>query len=352
MPKTKSTSNDVFISYRREVSGFLAMALFKELGEHGIDAFYDFESIGAGHFDTFIFGQIAARPYFLLVLTPGTLERRKEADDWLHREIEEAVATKRVIILAYAPGFDIQGEFDRHLPGPLGQEVRRFQGLEMPQKWFKYAVQELVNKYLLPIDLPTAEVSPEDEATVERIRQRVQEAAPIFKREVDEVGDGADLSTPSTPGIFISFRREDSAYVRLLQSRLMERFPEARIFIDLDSIALGLDFAEVIRDALNSSSVLLALIGRRWATVTDEQGHRRLDNPDDFVRVEVQAALERGVPVIPVLVDGAAPPRRDELPSRLEKLARLQAWQLSDHRFAFDADRLVDVIGRLIEPRP
>ena len=93
-------SNAVFISYRRDVGGILAMALYQHLTEHGVDAFYDIESIRAGQFDTIILNQIAARPYFLLVLTPGTLERCDEPTDWLRREIEQALATQRVIVPA------------------------------------------------------------------------------------------------------------------------------------------------------------------------------------------------------------------------------------------------------------
>ena len=110
----------------------------------------------------------------------------------------------------------------------------------------------------------------------------------------------------SSRGIFLSYRREDATpYARLLQYLLSERIPDARVFMDLDSIEPGLDFAEVIREAIESCTVLVALIERQWATLTDAEGRRRLDNPDDFVRFEVQAALERGVRVIPVLIDGA-----------------------------------------------
>ena len=134
----------------------------------------------------------------------------------------------------------------------------------------------------------------------------------------------------SSGGIFLSYRRQDAApYARLLQYQLSERFPDAHVFMDLDSVEAGLDFAEVIRDAVGSSSVLVALIGRQWATVSDEEGRRRLDDPDDYVRFEVQTALERGVRVIPVLVDGARPLRQQQLPAGLHKLARLNALELS-----------------------
>jgi hypothetical protein len=149
----------------------------------------------------------------------------------------------------------------------------------------------------------------------------------------------------------MSYRRADAApYARLLQSQLRERFPDVPVFMDLDSIEAGLDFAEVIQENLGSCAVLVVLIGRQWATLTDERGRRRLDDPDDFVRFEVQAALERGVRVIPVLVDGAKPPRQDELPAGLDKLARLQALELSYGRYQYDAKRLLDQIQEVLGP--
>jgi len=159
----------------------------------------------------------------------------------------------------------------------------------------------------------------------------------------------AGVAGLSSRGIFLSYRREDAApYARLLQFQLRERIPDARVFMDLDSIEPGLDFAEVIREAVDSCAVLVALIGRQWATLTDEEGHRRLDDPDDFVRFEVQAALERGVRLIPVLVDGATPLRRQQLPSELQKLARLNALELSYGRYEYDADRLFSLIQRVL----
>ncbi len=153
----------------------------------------------------------------------------------------------------------------------------------------------------------------------------------------------------SSLGIFLSYRREDAApYVRLLQFQLRERIPDARLFVDMDSIEPGLDFAEVIREAVDSCAVLVVLIGRQWATLTDEEGRRRLDNPDDYVRFEVQTALERGVRVIPVLVDGARPLRQQQLPAELQKLARLNALELSYGRYEYDADRLLNLLQRVL----
>jgi hypothetical protein len=156
----------------------------------------------------------------------------------------------------------------------------------------------------------------------------------------------------SSQGIFVSYRREDAApYARLLQIQFRERLPDAQVFIDLDSIEKGLPFAEAIHSALDSCTVLVALIGHQWVTLTDEEGHRRLDNPDDFVQLEIETALERGVRVIPVLVDGAEPPRQQELPAGLQRLAGLNALELSYGRYDYDAGRLIDLIQRaLAEP--
>ena len=153
----------------------------------------------------------------------------------------------------------------------------------------------------------------------------------------------------SPQGVFLSYRRDDAGpYARSLQRELSERIPDARVFMDLDSIEPGLDFAEVIQGALDSCAVLVALIGRQWATLTDEEGVRRLDSPDDYVRFEVTTALERGVRVIPVLIDSAKPLRQQELPAELHKLARLNAAKLSYDRYQDDVNRLLDLIQRVL----
>lgn len=99
----------------------------------------------------------------------------------------------------------------------------------------------------------------------------------------------------SSQGIFLSYRREDAApYARLLKSELTGRFPDAPVFMDLDSIEPGQDFVDVLEDAVNSCAVLVPLIGRQWATLTDEAGARRLDNPDDYVRFEIKPHCSAG----------------------------------------------------------
>jgi hypothetical protein len=157
-------------------------------------------------------------------------------------------------------------------------------------------------------------------------------------------------STPVAQGrIFISYRREETAYpAGWLFDRLAHHFDGGQVFKDVDSIQPGDDFVEVIATAVGSCHVLLALIGAEWLTITDEHGQRRLDNPDDFVRLEIEAALTRGVRVIPILLDGARMPRADELPASLAKLVRRQALELSPARFDFDTSRLLRVLDRTL----
>jgi hypothetical protein len=151
-------------------------------------------------------------------------------------------------------------------------------------------------------------------------------------------------------GIFISYRHADSVpYARLLQVNMREHFPDAPVFMDLDSIEAGLDFAKVISDAVNSSGVMVVLIGPQWATLADEEGQRRLDDPGDYVRFEIRTALKRGIRVIPVLVEAAKPPRQQDLPPDLRRLARLNALEMScDHRYPYDADRLMSIVESVL----
>jgi hypothetical protein len=150
--------------------------------------------------------------------------------------------------------------------------------------------------------------------------------------------------------IFISYRREETSYpAAWLYDRLADRFGGGQVFKDVDSIQLGDDFVEVIHRAVGSCDVLLALIGDQWLTVTDQHGRRRLDNPDDFVRLEIEAALTRNVRVIPILVEGAPMPRPEELPESLRRLVRRQALQLSPERFEFDTNRLLKVLEATLD---
>lgn len=151
--------------------------------------------------------------------------------------------------------------------------------------------------------------------------------------------------------IFVSYRREDSAgYAVWLYDRLRRHFGDDNLFMDVATIAPGLDFVAAIENAVGSCDVLLAVIGRRWLTVTDSGGARRLDNPKDFVRLEIATALARDIRVIPVLVDGVHMPPATELPDALQPLAHRHAYTVSERSYP-DADRLIAALETVIGGR-
>jgi hypothetical protein len=160
----------------------------------------------------------------------------------------------------------------------------------------------------------------------------------------------ASVSPSSAPGwIFVSSRRDDAAYPSgWLFDKLAQNFGRDQIFKDIDSIQLGDDFVEVITAAVARCDVLLAIIGRRWLTLSDEGGRRRLDNPSDFVRLEIEAAITRNIRIIPILVDGARMPSAEDLPPSLARLARRQALELSPTHFDFDLSRLLRILDRTL----
>jgi hypothetical protein len=156
----------------------------------------------------------------------------------------------------------------------------------------------------------------------------------------------AESEAQSRGRIYISYRRQETAYpASWLYDRLAAQYA-GQVFKDVDSIEPGDDFVEVIAAAVGSCDVLLALIGNQWVTIADENGRRRLDDPYDFVRLEIEAALTRKVRVIPILVDGAAMPYADELPPSLAGLVRRNALELSPARFDYDTSRLLRVLDR------
>ena len=154
-------------------------------------------------------------------------------------------------------------------------------------------------------------------------------------------------------GIFVSYRRQESSHLAgRLYDRLADRFGEGQVFIDVDTIQPGVDFAEEISRAVAACKVLLAVIGPNWLTVVDERGRRRLDDAGDIVRLEIEAALARDVRVIPILVEGAVMPGRDDLPESLAGLARRNALLIRHDSFRSDAGRLVAAIERILASVP
>jgi len=152
-------------------------------------------------------------------------------------------------------------------------------------------------------------------------------------------------------GVFISYRRQDSqSAAGRLADHLKDHLGSVPIFRDVETIEPGVDFIDAIDHALKSCSVLLAVIGPRWLTIADATGRRRIDDPHDYNRLEVAAALKRSdVRVIPVLVEATQMPATDDLPDDLKSLSRRNAVELTDKRWDYDVSQLVETLRRVID---
>ena len=157
-----------------------------------------------------------------------------------------------------------------------------------------------------------------------------------------------------TGRIFISYRHEGSSGdAGRLRDYLKEVFGPHTLFIDSD-MPIGVKFKDHLHDQLNECGVFLAIIGRNWLNACDEDGHRRLDDADDWVRVEIASALARGIKVVPVIIDDGVIPKPSDLPSDLKSLPEFQAFRVRNNQFERDsaalADKLREALGQTNAP--
>jgi hypothetical protein len=150
--------------------------------------------------------------------------------------------------------------------------------------------------------------------------------------------------------IFISYRRSDTpGETGRLSDDLVKQFGEGAVFMDVSTIAAGSDFRKAIDESIASCGVLLVIVGPEWLVASDDQGTHRLDDPMDFVRLEISAALKRDIPVIPVLVRGTKMPRADQLPPDVADLAYRNCVELTHVRWKSDLQLLLKALRPLVE---
>ncbi len=161
----------------------------------------------------------------------------------------------------------------------------------------------------------------------------------------------SSLLPAAMPKIFLSYRRSDSEDIAgRIYDRLVADFGKGSLFFDVDTIPFGIDFREFLQGEVQQCQVLIAIIGPTWLSTTDDDGHRRIDNTADWVRIEIESALARDIPVIPLLVRGARLPKATELPASLQALAyRNAATARAGRDFHRDMDVLIRGIETLIE---
>jgi len=150
-------------------------------------------------------------------------------------------------------------------------------------------------------------------------------------------------------GIFICYRREDTAgHAGRLFDHLCEHFGKEHVFMDVAGIEPGVDFVESIETAVSSCEVLIVVIGKNWLECADTAGKRRLEDQNDFIRLETATALRRNIRVIPLLVQGAAMPPQDRLPEELKKLSTRQSIEISDNRWNSDVNQFVETLTKVL----
>jgi hypothetical protein len=146
--------------------------------------------------------------------------------------------------------------------------------------------------------------------------------------------------------IFLSYRKDDAGFAAAsIAHGLDERFGPGTVFHDNSSLRAGTIYPTAIREALRRCGILVALIGPSWLTLADTNGRRRIDNPKDWVRIELHTAFERGIPVVPLLLDDAVLPSPNELPPDIGGLAVSQTCQVRGSHFGHDLDGLADQLG-------
>jgi Domain of unknown function (DUF4189)/TIR domain/Putative peptidoglycan binding domain len=150
--------------------------------------------------------------------------------------------------------------------------------------------------------------------------------------------------------IFINYRRGDEpGFTQALLGRLEQAFPAERLFIDVDNIPPGEDFVRMLESQVAQCDAMLTVIGTNWLDATDDHGGRRLDDPNDFVRIEIESALKQGKRVIPVLVHQARMPHPDELPEAIRSLSQRNAVRLTHERFRADVQGLIKALQGAID---
>src|SRR5262245_15908038 len=150
--------------------------------------------------------------------------------------------------------------------------------------------------------------------------------------------------------IFINYRRDDAlAAAGRLHDRLAQAFGRKNLFMDVDHIPAGVDFVGYLERQVAACDVFLTVMGPNWLDANDVTGGRRIDNPDDFVGVEIAAALSRDIRVIPVLIDGARMPKAEDLPAHLKPLVRRNAVEVRNTQFGRDADVLIEKVREALK---
>jgi hypothetical protein len=340
----------VFISYRLEDARYQAQMIYEAFlrvlpREH---VFMDMDSILPGTDIRQILRNRVNECEMLLALIgpnwlnatdPKTKDRRLDnPSDCVRIEIGEALARGIPVVPVLIDGVPMP-DIDL-LPDDLKELVDR-QAEDVGYRTFNGDVERLIRKLKLT------------EQPAQRPEGRIKDAKPVQGRRRKTAarqvpGEPSTGSTGTAQGrrivakVFINYRRDDEGHAAgRIHDWLKREFGADVLFMDVDAIPLGVNFVKVLREEVAKCDVLLALIGPNWLNVRDEEGNRRLDNPADFLRIEIATALQRDIPVIPILLDGTRMPKANQLPKDLEELSVRNGLDIRLASFQADMDKLI-----------
>jgi TIR domain len=173
----------------------------------------------------------------------------------------------------------------------------------------------------------------------------------ILTKQLDEPAAHDDDFDATTPRLFLCYRRDDASdSAGRLVDKLVDAYGSDRVFMDIDSVPLGIDFVEHVSEQISRCAVVIVMIGKQWLKIKDKRRRRRLDNEDDLVRAEIRAALQQKVPVIPVVVQDADMPSAEELPEDIRPLARRNGIYLRPEQWRAGVARLLKELDKVMKP--
>ncbi|MCB1003181.1 MAG: toll/interleukin-1 receptor domain-containing protein [Acidimicrobiales bacterium] len=375
-------SQGIFLSYRRDDSGWVVGRIRQSLSEaFGADrVFYDVLNIEPGlDFIEVIDEHLERSSVFLLVIgdrwTSIEDERGRtrilQPNDPHAYEVRAALAAGKRIIPILVDGAAMPEEAE--LPEALHPLTRR-NARHITQEIYEEVIERLI-KTLRPL------LDPGDKATTDGAEGAQVEVVPAGPVDEDlphpDEPTPTDAPPPATddpppdeapadqapadgpepdagePSVLLSYRREDAGWiVPRIADHLMGEVGEERVRLDASGVRAGLDWRSATDDAVGRSTIVVVVMGTRWATASDPSGRRRLDRSDDAVAHEVATALRLGKTVLPVLVDGASMPTRDELPEPLRDLASRHALVLDVNDFRTGVEQLSHAVRAAFDGRP
>lgn len=356
---TASTGNApgrIFMSYRREDTDYPAAWLYDRLARHfrrshvfkDIDSsieldddFVEVITAAVGSCDVLL-TLIGNR--WLTVTDQDGRRRLDKPGDFVRLEIETALTHNvRVIpVLVKAARMPRADE----LPTSLARLARQ-QAIELSSSRFDVDIERLLSM----LDRTITERHEQARQEAERVAVGAQHT--VVQTPRAGVMRESRIQAPQLcrPKIFLCYRREDTqGFARGIYEGLAGKYGHEQVFRDIDSTPAGVKFSTWIESRVGQCTVMIVLIGNAWLSAKDRTGKRRLDSPKDWVRLEIEAALRRGIPIIPVRVQDAPMPSEDELPASIADLTGFQSAEITDSRWGFDMGLLIQAIDSLIPP--